>query len=254
MKILLGVVLLGAGVLYAQTPNLSGVWKANPEKSKISAPPGSTYLAIFEQTDDKLKETIGISNPRGEQRMAQTFNTDGKPSLNRGGTMRTISSWDGGTLVLNSKVIGGRPATIVEKYTLAPDGNTLTVDTVTTANGKETTQKMVLEKQPDSAAEALRKPEQTAGVHYKNVTLLKDVPASQFIDAMRSFEVALGVGCEHCHVQGKFDADDKPAKIMARKMITMTHAINEQAFAGKLEVRCYTCHQGHEEPQSRPAF
>ena len=39
---------------------------------------------------------------------------------------------------------------------------------------------------------------------------------------------------------------------MARKMITMTHEINEKNFAGKMEVRCYTCHKGSEHPVSEP--
>jgi hypothetical protein len=168
--------------------------------------------------------------------------------------MRSTASWDGATLVVDSKVAGPRPATIKEKYTLSPDGNTLTVDTVMTANGKDTPQLLVLEKQPDTAGEPLRKPEQLAGERFKNVQVMKEVPASQFLEAMRYFPVALGVDCEHCHVQGKFDADDKPAKAMARKMITMTHSINEGTFAGKMVVHCYTCHQGHVEPQNTPAF
>jgi hypothetical protein len=55
-------------------------------------------------------------------------------------------------------------------------------------------------------------------------------------------------------VEGNFASDDKPAKAMARKMITMTHGINDQNFGGHQEVRCFTCHQGKPEPQSRPAF
>jgi Photosynthetic reaction centre cytochrome C subunit. len=112
----------------------------------------------------------------------------------------------------------------------------------------------VLEKQPDSAGEPLRKPEETAGARFKNVQLLKDLPASQLLDTMRTFNMSLGVTCEHCHVQGNFAADEKPAKPMARKMITMTRSINDQTFAGKNEVRCFTCHRGQMDPQSRPAF
>jgi hypothetical protein len=41
---------------------------------------------------------------------------------------------------------------------------------------------------------------------------------------------------------------------MARKMMTMTAAINQQAFEGKNEIRCFTCHQGHAHPQGSPKF
>ncbi len=65
--------------------------------------------------------------------------------------------------------------------------------------------------------------------------------------------MSLGVDCHYCHVDN-FASDDKPAKGMARKMLTMTHSINDSTFGGKMEVRCYTCHRGQAEPQSRPAF
>jgi hypothetical protein len=256
MKICLSVFLFSACVLSAQTPNLSGVWKVNPEKSKVNGPAPTNYLMIIDQKDSKLSENIGVFSPRGEQRSSLNFNTDGKPSNNslRGLPMRTTASTEGSTLMLQSKVAGPRPSSIVQKYTLSPDGKTLTLEEVTTANGKDTTQTLVFEKQPDSAGEPLRKPEQTAAERFKNVTVMKDLPASRFLDSMRSFTVALGVDCEHCHVQGNFVSDDKPAKAMARKMYTMTHNINEQTFAGKQEVRCYTCHKGQVDPQSTPTF
>jgi len=256
MKICLSVVLLSASILSAQTPNLSGVWKLNAEKSKVNGPAPTNYLMIVEQKDSKLTESIGVFGPRGEQRSSLTLNTDGKPSMNssQGLPMRSTSSMEGSTLVVQSKIAGPRPASMVQKYTLSADGNTLTMEEVRTANGKDTPQTFVFEKQPDAAGEPLRKPEQIAAERFKNVTVMKDVPASRFLDSMRSFTVALGVGCDHCHVQGNFVADDKPAKAMARRMYTMTHGINEQTFAGKQEVRCYTCHQGHVNQQSTPSF
>lgn len=246
----------GVCVLSAQTPNFSGVWKADLGKSKLNGPAPSDYLMILEQQDGKLVESVGVYTQRGEQRSKFTFKTDGSPSINsfHGLTMRTQASWSGGTLVLDSKLAADKPGSVNEKYSLSPDGKTLTVETATSMGGREMQQTLVLEKQPDSAGEALRKPEQTAGARFKNVQLLKDVPASQFLDAMRSFNAALGVECGFCHVQGKFDSDEKPKKLMARKMLTMTHTINETTFGGKMEVRCYTCHQGHEEPHSHPSF
>jgi hypothetical protein len=256
MKIRFGLALVSVCVLSAQTPNLSGVWKANLEKSKMNGPAPSNYLVIIDQQGSKLTENVGIYGARGEQRSSFTFNTDGTQSRNsfRGLPMRTKASWDGGTLVLDSNVAGTRPASLTEKYTLSGDGKTLTVSTVMAANGNNTEQTVVLEKQPDSAGEALRKPEATAGARYKNVQLLKDLPASRFIDAMRSFSMSLGVECDHCHAQNDFASDDKPAKVMARKMLVMTHSINDQTFGGKMEVRCYTCHRGQVEPQSTPSF
>jgi hypothetical protein len=86
------------------------------------------------------------------------------------------------------------------------------------------------------------------------VKLMKEVPASQFMDAMRYFSFSLGVDCEHCHVEHQFDSDAKKDKETARKMMQMTHSVNEQTFGGKWEVQCYTCHRGVKEPQSTPTF
>lgn len=95
-------------------------------------------------------------------------------------------------------------------------------------------------------------PNKPAGEQFKNVQILKDVPTGQFLASMRAFTVALGTDCNFCHVQGDRASDDKGEKLMARKMITMTHEINEKNFAGKMEVHCYTCHKGSEHPVSEP--
>jgi len=258
MKICISLAILCVCGLSAET-NFSGVWKANLEKSKMGGgPPAKTYLAIIEQQGPKLTETIGVWNQRDEERRSTlTYDTSGtKPSMNalRGVPMRTKVSWDGGTLVLDSQVAGMRPMKMHETWALAADGNTITINTVNTVNNQNMTAVLVLEKQPEAAAEPLRKPEQTASQRFKNVKVLKDIPASQFLDAMGSFTASLGKNCEFCHVRGKDDLDDKKEKLTARKMITMTHNINDQNFEGKMEVRCYTCHQGHNEPMSRPAF
>jgi hypothetical protein len=255
MRIRFIATLFSVCVLFGQTPNLTGVWKANIEKSQFNGPQPTEYLVIFDQQGSKLAEQTRALGPHGEHRASFTYNTDGKPSMNsfQGLPMRTQSSWSGGVLMLEAKV-AGRPATITEKYALSSDGNTLTISSAMTAEGKTTERTVVLEKQPDSAGEALRKPEATASTRFKNVQILKDLPASQFIDAMRSFSMSLGVECNYCHVENNFASDDKPAKGMARKMLIMTHSINDSTFGGKMEVRCYTCHRGQAEPQARPAF
>ncbi len=58
--------------------------------------------------------------------------------------------------------------------------------------------------------------------------------------------------CSFCHVDGDRSADTKEEKLMARKMLTMTHEINEKNFNGKMEVKCYTCHKGASHPVSDP--
>jgi len=97
--------------------------------------------------------------------------------------------------------------------------------------------------------------EKTAGEAFKNVQVLKDVPASHFIPAMFFIAASLGVGCDHCHVTAEngpwpMEKDDKKEKQTARTMMKMMMAINDQNFSGRQEVTCATCHLGHAEPVS----
>ncbi len=84
----------------------------------------------------------------------------------------------------------------------------------------------------------------------------------EIIAEMRHFSFALGVRCEHCHVErtdGRgfdFASDANPNKEKARVMLFMTDAINSQ-FLTELadradpvvEVTCKTCHRGTLQPR-----
>jgi hypothetical protein len=152
--------------------------------------------------------------------------------------------------------VAGRPETFKRTYTLSADGQTLTITATSTNNGKEQQVTYVLSKQPDSAGDVLRKPEETAAQHFKNVKTdaLKDLPESEFINQMHYIAWALDKNCEFCHVQGHFDSDEKKPKQTARKMLNMTASIDGNNFDGHPVVRCFTCHEGHTRPLSRPRF
>ncbi len=253
MKFRFAVVAFSVCLLSAQTPNLSGVWKANTEKSKFAGPAPTTYLMIIEQKDSTVTGKVGMTNPRGEDRSSFLYNT-AKPSVNsfRGVPVRTKSSWDGNALVVVGHMGGARPGDMHDKYVLAPDGKTLTLESTVSTGGADRSQTIVFEKQPDSAGEALNKPEETAGAHHTNLKLMAGMPNSNFMDAMRYFAFALGKDCQFCHVQGNFASDDKPEKATARMMIAMNGNINKENFKGNTVVRCFTCHQGHPEPVAVP--
>jgi photosynthetic reaction center cytochrome c subunit len=104
------------------------------------------------------------------------------------------------------------------------------------------------------AAQSQTSSEKTAAQAYKNIQVLKDIPASQLLPGMRYITTALGVQCNYCHVDQNFPADDKQAKQTARQMMTMLFAINNNNFGGRPEVSCFTCHQGHHEPMGTPAL
>ncbi len=95
--------------------------------------------------------------------------------------------------------------------------------------------------------------EKTTDEVFKNIKVLKGLPASQLNPTMHFFEASLGFDCSNCHIRGHNDSDEKPEKRKARKMIEMMNAINKDTFEGKQVVTCYTCHQGNADPQTIPA-
>lgn len=96
---------------------------------------------------------------------------------------------------------------------------------------------------------------------YKNVQVLKGMPADQFIRTMKGYTNALGVRCEFCHVTapgsdipgfGAFSKDDLEQKKTARKMILMVGDIREKYFGEKQAPTCWTCHRGNKQPEFAP--
>ncbi|MGA8038403.1 MAG: c-type cytochrome [Candidatus Acidiferrales bacterium] len=93
---------------------------------------------------------------------------------------------------------------------------------------------------------------QTAAQRFKNIQVLKDIPADQLIPSMQFVAASLGVDCEFCHVEHANDKDDKKPKLIARKMMTMMMQINADNFKGEREVTCYSCHRGSIHPIATP--
>ena len=94
----------------------------------------------------------------------------------------------------------------------------------------------------------------TAGEAFKNVRVLKDVPADQWLPTMQFISASLGVDCAFCHVPGAFEKDDRKEKQTARRMMQMMAAINRDNFDGDRDVTCYSCHRGSPTPQTIPAI
>jgi outer membrane lipoprotein-sorting protein len=87
---------------------------------------------------------------------------------------------------------------------------------------------------------------------FKNIQVLKGIPADQVVPGMQFIATSLGVECQFCHVEGAFEKDDKKTKQTARKMMAMMFAINKENFDGHLNVTCYSCHHGNSKPVGIP--
>jgi len=65
--------------------------------------------------------------------------------------------------------------------------------------------------------------------------------------------LGLGANCLYCHVSNEArDLDDKPEKLVARKMFAMVKSINATTFNGENKVVCWTCHRGETKPAAPP--
>ena len=105
------------------------------------------------------------------------------------------------------------------------------------------------------------KENQPAGTVFKNVKVLKDMPAGEFVKMMdTTYGRGLGQTCGNCHVIGQFDGDTRKNKRIARDMQVMTNYINTMQLPNIKEldedyqkVSCVTCHMGTAHPKNTMA-
>ncbi|MBI3005807.1 MAG: photosynthetic reaction center cytochrome c subunit [Ignavibacteriales bacterium] len=91
---------------------------------------------------------------------------------------------------------------------------------------------------------------------FKNIEIFKGQQAGRVLRVMEfAFTPGLGVECNFCHVEGKWESDENDHKVKARAMWKMLPEVNKlvKGVAGdKAAVNCYTCHRGEETPALTP--
>ena len=91
---------------------------------------------------------------------------------------------------------------------------------------------------------------------FKNIQALRGISAADFMGTMGIMTAALGFDCSECHIAAGTDkvdwAADTPRKVIARRMVNMVTAINQNNFAGRQLVTCWTCHRGRDKPVVTP--
>jgi hypothetical protein len=99
-------------------------------------------------------------------------------------------------------------------------------------------------------------PGELSGKKFKNIKVLKTLPADRLIPVMHDWSTSLGVKCDFCHVvtaeHTGFERDDKPTKNVARQMVTMVNDMNRREKPLDNRATCYMCHHGRPEPEFRP--
>lgn len=97
------------------------------------------------------------------------------------------------------------------------------------------------------------KENEPAGTVFKNVQLLKDMPAGQFLTFMdQTVGRGLGRNCTDCHIANQWDSDSLGRKHTARLMIGVMQGINNDLLTkmparngNTPKINCITCHRGN---------
>jgi len=92
-----------------------------------------------------------------------------------------------------------------------------------------------------------------AGTVFKNVQLLKDMKAGEFLTFMdQVVGRGLGRNCTDCHVANRWDSDSLGRKKTARLMIGVMEGINNDLLTkmparngNTPKINCITCHRGN---------
>jgi hypothetical protein len=123
---------MATGLVQGQTkPNLNGVWKMDPARSDFSSGPVSeTRLDRISVEGANMKDTISQKlRHREETTYDMIYTIDGKECTNHvnGNLVKATVHWDGDELVIDSKVYALRNAQIEDRWSLSPDGKTITL-------------------------------------------------------------------------------------------------------------------------------
>lgn len=106
----------------------------------------------------------------------------------------------------------------------------------------------------------------TTQTKWANLKVLpQDISKDSLFYLMEGYNIALGVNCNHCHAPNKktpskldFSSDEKIEKEIARGMIKMTAAINQDYFQPHFPdpkptqvfvINCVMCHRGTSNPE-----
>jgi len=146
---LLAFVLALPALAIAQTPNFSGKWIQDMEKSDPPmggrGPAGPQSLTITQTAADF---TIERETPNGV--MKTVYKLDGSESVNamgRGGEVKSKSAWEGGKLVTKySRTMGETTVEVTETRSLEADGTMTVVTAMKGGPQGDTTRKVVFKK------------------------------------------------------------------------------------------------------------
>jgi hypothetical protein len=135
----------------AQNPiDFSGTWVLNIEKSNFGGeqPPTSKVQRV-EQKGTELTVTIDEADYRGKVHGVARYATDGQEAVNDvlGNPMTSSISWEGAVLVMRTwGKFGEADITLSDRWSLSPDGKTLTMAREFRGHGRVVSQTLVFDR------------------------------------------------------------------------------------------------------------
>jgi hypothetical protein len=134
----------------AKAPDFSGQWEMNTSKSDLGPMAGAITKLVFtvQQSPTTLKFSQAVSTTQGDQTIDQELTLDGKEitrTIPTGQTVVTTAKVEGDAIVLAGKLQGGEGGQ-TSRWTLAPDGKSMTIDQQMSGPMGALTMKFVLDK------------------------------------------------------------------------------------------------------------
>ena len=149
------------------------------------------------------------------------------------------------TAALAAVLIAGCERPPVDTVQLGPDGTGMHQ----AINPRTAKDAPVVPESPPPAPQAGPK----AGDIYQNVQVLGDLSVAEFTRTMAAITewVSPEEGCNYCHNPQNLASDDIYTKVVSRRMMQMTQAINANwsNHVGQVGATCYTCHGGKPVPE-----
>jgi len=114
------------------TPDLSGIWKLNAEKSNFGQmPPPASQVDTIQHVEPSIKIALDQKGGMmGDMAYSESLTTDQKESTwpgMGGAEVKGVAHWEGNALVVEAKSsFQGSDVKIKETYTISADGKTLT--------------------------------------------------------------------------------------------------------------------------------
>ena len=116
----------------APRPNFSGRWRLSIARSVFGKLPGGQPTArtdVIEHAGKRIRQTLYLIRGAQYDTTVYVYSTDGTPTVNRvaGTDIRSVVTWEGASLHLLSKMkVLVLDTSLDERWTLSPDGRTLT--------------------------------------------------------------------------------------------------------------------------------